>query len=153
MSRPVKPIVYFIQRGANGPIKIGTTSGRLRTRLKEIQTGSPEPLYLIGHVRGLEKDVHVRFRRHLISGEWFEPHEDIVDFVRLNKLPPPSDEDSVLPIALRDLSGSLRKALDRERRRMSKAAGAEVKTSAVIRAILEERLRSKRRPTANERAA
>ena len=39
----------------------------------------------------------------------------------------------------------LKKALERERKRMSKAAGAEVKTSAVIRAILEEALRKKSR--------
>jgi hypothetical protein len=41
----------------------------------------------------------------------------------------------------------LRSALERERKRMSKAAGAEVKTSAVIRAILEQALRGKRRAT------
>jgi len=38
----------------------------------------------------------------------------------------------------------LRSALEHERKRMSKKAGAEVKTSAVIRAILEERLRPRR---------
>ena len=42
----------------------------------------------------------------------------------------------------------LRSALEQERKRMSKAAGAEVKTSAVIRAILEEKLRPKRRSEA-----
>jgi hypothetical protein len=39
----------------------------------------------------------------------------------------------------------LKSALERERKRMSKAAGAEVKTSAVIRVILEQALRGKRR--------
>ena len=38
------------------------------------------------------------------------------------------------------VSHQLRNALERERKRMSKAAGAEVKTSAVIRAILERAL-------------
>lgn len=47
----------------------------------------------------------------------------------------------------------LRSALERERKRMSKAAGAEVKTSAVIRAILERDLLSKRRRSASDRAA
>jgi hypothetical protein len=37
---------------------------------------------------------------------------------------------------------ALKGALEQERRRMSKAAGAEVKTSAVIRAILEQHLRA-----------
>ena len=49
--------------------------------------------------------------------------------------------------------GELRGALERERKRMSKAAGAEVKTSAVIRAILTQALRTKRRPSTSERAA
>lgn len=39
----------------------------------------------------------------------------------------------------------LRSALERERQRMSKVAGAEVKTSAVIRAILERELSGARR--------
>ena len=48
--------------------------------------------------------------------------------------------------------GDLRAALERERKRMSKVAGAEVKTSAVIRAILERALRSKRRSELGARA-
>lgn len=47
----------------------------------------------------------------------------------------------------------LKSALERERLRMSKKAGAEVKTSAVIRSILEQALKPKRRPVASERAA
>ena len=43
------------------------------------------------------------------------------------------------------LPSELRVALEQERKRMSKAAGAEVKTSAVIRALLEQALRGKRR--------
>ncbi len=43
--------------------------------------------------------------------------------------------------------------LERERKRLSKEAGVEVKTSAVIRSILELHLRSKRRPASSERAA
>lgn len=40
--------------------------------------------------------------------------------------------------------GKLKAALERERRRMSRKAGAEVQTSAVIRAILERALRTAR---------
>lgn len=39
-------------------------------------------------------------------------------------------------IAVR-VPGELRDALERERKRMSKKAGAEVKSSAVVRSILE----------------
>jgi len=38
------------------------------------------------------------------------------------------------------MTPELREALEKERRQMSRAAGAEVKTSAVIRAILERAL-------------
>jgi hypothetical protein len=51
------------------------------------------------------------------------------------------------------IPGELRGALERERKRMSKAAGAEVKTSAVIRSILELHLRTKRRHATSERVA
>jgi hypothetical protein len=43
------------------------------------------------------------------------------------------------------LSPELRNAVEAERRRMSKRAGVEMKTSVVIRAILTEKLMSKRR--------
>jgi len=40
--------------------------------------------------------------------------------------------------------GELRDALERERQRLSRAAGVEVKTSSVIRAILTEKLSRRR---------
>ncbi len=51
------------------------------------------------------------------------------------------------------IPSDMRGALERERLRMSKKAGAEVKTSAVIRAILEQALKPKRRSASSERAA
>ena len=51
------------------------------------------------------------------------------------------------------LPTELRSALERERKRMSKALGAEVKTSFVVRVLLEQALRGKRRPATGERAA
>jgi len=50
------------------------------------------------------------------------------------------------------LPSELRSALERERRRMSKAAGAEVKMSATIRALLEQALKPKRRSEATAAA-
>ena len=49
--------------------------------------------------------------------------------------------------------GELQGALERERQRMCKAAGAEVKTSAAIRALLEKALRKKKTASSRERAA
>lgn len=48
---------------------------------------------------------------------------------------------------------ALQNALERQRKRMSKAVGAEVKKSAVVRAILEQALKPKRRSVSSERAA
>jgi hypothetical protein len=44
-------------------------------------------------------------------------------------------------------------ALERERKRVSKVTGVEAKTSAVIRALLEQALRAKRQPATSERTA
>lgn len=46
------------------------------------------------------------------------------------------------------LPSELHGALELERRRMSKAAGSEVKTSVVIRSILEQKLLPRRRRAA-----
>ena len=43
------------------------------------------------------------------------------------------------------MPGELRGELERERQRMSRAAGAEVKTSSVVRAILERELQPKKK--------
>lgn len=51
------------------------------------------------------------------------------------------------------LTGALRAALEHERKRMSKKKGAEVKTSVVVRSLLERALKPKRRSTTSERAA
>lgn len=133
--------VYFIQRGSSGPIKIGATAGDPHVRLSELQIASPETLYLIGFFRGSEADMHERFEAHRISGEWFSPHEDILEFVRLNrsrgKHRGRRNQDSVIYFRV---SEELAKLLLEEQQRVSLAAGAEVTKSAVIRAILEETL-------------
>jgi len=46
------------------------------------------------------------------------------------------------------VSRQMLRDLERERKRMSDAAGAEVKTSAAVRALLEQALRRKRRSEA-----
>jgi hypothetical protein len=56
------------------------------------------------------------------------------DWIRVSSV----KHDEMLSIRV---PGGLRGALERERRRMSEAAGAEVKTSAAVRAILEKQLR------------
>jgi hypothetical protein len=76
-------MVYFIQRSTNGPIKIGV-AGEPRKRLESLQTGSPEPLYLLGTLPGgktEEAALHQKFGALLIRGEWFEPGDELIGFV------------------------------------------------------------------------
>lgn len=67
--------VYFIQRGDNGPIKIGRT-GNIENRLAQLQTGSAETLRLLGsfaEVQGVtEKKFHLLLGKYRLEGEWFQ---------------------------------------------------------------------------------
>lgn len=77
--------VYFIQSlGPGSPIKIGVTKDP-RARLAQLQTASPYPLSLIGVIpksgRRVEADLHRRFGEYRITGEWFEPSKEIVDYI------------------------------------------------------------------------
>ncbi len=72
-------VVYFIRSGNVGrPIKIGCTEN-IDRRIKEMQTGSPDELHLIGVIpvdsksqaHSLEKWMHWRFYKSHIRGEWF----------------------------------------------------------------------------------
>ena len=81
-ARPTQ-LVYFIQRGAFGPIKIGTAADPA-ARLRALQTGSDEPLRLLGSMDGgrpMEASLHRRFGRARLSGEWFSPSTDLLGFI------------------------------------------------------------------------
>jgi len=73
------PITYFIQPATGGPIKIGrTTWGRLAARVKDLQCASPYRLRVLLVVEGnFETALHNRFRHLRLSGEWFEPAEEL----------------------------------------------------------------------------
>lgn len=83
-SAPVKPCVYFIRAGAVGAIKIGTTRGNPHARLRDLQTGNPEPLVLLAAMPGgpdVERGLHERFADSRLTGEWFRPTERLLGFV------------------------------------------------------------------------
>lgn len=68
-------IVYFIQQGTDGPIKIGITTN-LDNRLRTFQTASPVRLRVLRTEPGGRKrelQLHRRFRSHRMEGEWFQP--------------------------------------------------------------------------------
>lgn len=72
--------VYFI-RSAGKPrrIKIGKSKDP-KARMRELQTGSPYPLDIVGtircrdgnHATRLEKELHRYFAEYRMGGEWFK---------------------------------------------------------------------------------
>lgn len=80
------PLVYFIRRGATGPIKIGRSVVSAERRLRELQTGSPERLRLMHSFFAddaalVERALHRHFARLRLCGEWFRPHPSLVKLV------------------------------------------------------------------------
>jgi hypothetical protein len=82
------PCTYFLQAGASGPIKIGSTKN-LPVRIRTLMTMSPIPLRLLGVMKGdHEETCHMRLGVYRIHGEWFAPAEPVLDFIRANAITP-----------------------------------------------------------------
>lgn len=80
-------IVYFVQCGKDGPVKIGF-SGDGWGRIKDLSTAMPHRAGKISIVVGgriLEKRLHSRFKRYRLNGEWFKPEGELKALFR--KLP------------------------------------------------------------------
>lgn len=80
-------IVYFVQCGKGGPVKIGTT-GDGWGRIKDLSTAMPMRMHRVSIVlggRSLEQHLHRRFRRLRLNGEWFRPEGALKALLR--KLP------------------------------------------------------------------
>ena len=76
-------MIYFIQCGENGPIKIGQ-SDNPKERLEQLQTGSPYKLKLLWVYKGdqfTEQEIQDKFTLLHIRGEWFKPSKDIFNFI------------------------------------------------------------------------
>jgi len=85
------PSTYFLQAGAGGPIKIGSTRN-LVVRIRTLMTMSPVPLRLLGVMKGDHEDAcHMRLGAFRIHGEWFAPEETVLQFIRANAITPRSN--------------------------------------------------------------
>ena len=77
-------VVYFIQSvKGKGYIKIGFSNNPKR-RLREIQRYSPIELRIIAMIKGgreKEAELHRRFSKYRRYGEWFEPSQEILQFI------------------------------------------------------------------------
>jgi hypothetical protein len=75
--------VYWIQEGADGPIKIGRTRDVWKRR-KELQTGNSRPLNVLATVTGdgqTERALHSTFAHLRLMGEWFRADSELVQYV------------------------------------------------------------------------
>jgi len=77
--------IYFIRAGKDGPIKIGYTSNNPTLRMSDIQVGCPYRLDIMGCIEGSLQDeryLHLKLSAHNTTGEWFEPHADVISVVK-----------------------------------------------------------------------
>jgi T5orf172 domain len=95
-SRNAKELVYLIQAGDRGPVKIGSTrdANSLRSRLATLQTGSPERLFIRAVGSGgstREGELHKRFRHLRLYGEWFRVDEELLTWAAYGISPEEQD--------------------------------------------------------------
>lgn len=73
-------MIYFLQCGEDGPIKIGHTQGSVVGRVNQIQQASPYILRVLGVHEGVHADeigLHKQFSEFRFRNEWFHPVEPI----------------------------------------------------------------------------
>lgn len=89
IGRPKKmpsSFIYFISY-EGGPIKIGVAKNP-ESRLRELQTGCPFPLRVLGTMPGtisLERQLHIKFDHLRLGGEWFSRDREILNFIDIEK--------------------------------------------------------------------
>lgn len=72
-------MIYAIQAGEGGPVKIGVARNPW-ARLMDLQIGNAETLRVVEAIEapdGNEWLLHNRLKEHSIRGEWFRPHEEV----------------------------------------------------------------------------
>jgi hypothetical protein len=77
-------VIYFIQCGKSGPIKIGQTNNDVQERLNQLQTGCPYELKLLWVYTGddyTESEIHSELSQERTRGEWFHPSGKVFEFI------------------------------------------------------------------------
>ncbi|MHA2219168.1 MAG: GIY-YIG nuclease family protein [Candidatus Hodarchaeales archaeon] len=77
-------MIYFVQAGKNGPIKIGYTNGDIKERLNQLQTGNPYQLrlwWLLDGDQSDEKEIQESWKNENIKGEWFHPSNKLWQYI------------------------------------------------------------------------
>lgn len=84
------PVVYFVQAGIGGNIKIGKAD-KLEVRLRSLQTAHHEKLIVLGVIVGtgeIEKHMHALFHAERLEGEWFRASLELLKFISMNTVRP-----------------------------------------------------------------
>ncbi len=78
-------MIYFVQVGARGSIKIGFTANpKAARRISSLQTANPSRLRLLFCLYGCKKQeaaLHERFDYARVRGEWFHPVPELLDHI------------------------------------------------------------------------
>ena len=77
-------LVYFVEAGLGGPVKIGWTQD-VERRIAELQTANAHRLNLLGTVVGTMEDeaaTHARFSHLRLEAEWFTNSPEIHQFLK-----------------------------------------------------------------------
>ncbi len=102
--------IYFIQQGELGPIKIGI-SENLERRFGTARTFSPYSLRVLAIMKGSrkeEKQLHQKFRKEKLNGEWFCPSKKVIQYIQtlkgnnLDYCPKSGNEKLLNPLELAD---------------------------------------------------
>lgn len=94
----MKDKIYFLTEGSY--IKIGYTTQSIDKRIQQLNTGSVQKIYLLGWFYGdkkLEKELHKRFSESRVrfNAEWFNPTNELIQFINENNLQPNSYVDII----------------------------------------------------------
>ena len=103
----MKDKIYFLTEGTY--IKIGYTTQSIDKRIQQLNTGSVKKIYLLGWIKGdkkVERELHKRFSKSRVrmSGEWFAPTQDLIQFINDNNLEPNCTVDIIDNQVMRLLS-------------------------------------------------
>ena len=100
-------MVYLVRAEETNLYKIGYTNGKVKDRVKSMQTGCPHKLSVIIKVHGdidKERFLHETFSEHRKQGEWFEFNENFVAEKVIEKMTIMTDQewDEINIISWRD---------------------------------------------------
>jgi hypothetical protein len=99
-------MIYFIQEGKDGPIKVGHSSDP-EARLAALQTGNSKTLHLRRTVKGgnrMEQELHSELEHLRLreDGEWFGPSEKVLQLAsQLGRVPVATEGGYTHPVLYR----------------------------------------------------